>query len=428
MPAGADGSTTTSIKDEKEMIERAVRERINMPEPMAVPKAKDEPQILKVPPIPPDVRARYMADLHNRQRLSPSSLPSICMYTFLNSLHAVNSIRISHDGALVSAAMHDSTVRLYDLRDPSIRFSTNPYANTDEQGGFGMGTKDGLDATTDEGDLVDGLVGYGIIRGSTISNRRFGEENSRLPYSKLVGHSGPVYSTSLSPECQHLLSCSEDGTVRLWNLETKHNLVVYKGHQWPIWDVSFAPVGFYFATASHDGTARLWCTNHVSPLRLFVGHVGDVDVVRFHPNCNYLATASSDSTARLWDVQSGECVRCLVGHDGAVRSLCMDPEGRYMASGGEDGRVIVWDLGSGRMISDQKLHQQPVTALDYSADASIIASGSSDQSIKLIEAKKKRPSQGGTDVLRSFHTKSTPINFLSFTPRNLLLAAGVFNA
>lgn len=101
---------------------------------------------------------------------------------------------------------------------------------------------------------------------------------------KLIGHSGPVYSLSFDPlggsvaPPQHLLSSSQDGTVRLWGLETYKNLVVYKGHTDPVWAVEWGPLGAYFATASRDRTARLWVTDRVTPLRMFAGHLSDVDV------------------------------------------------------------------------------------------------------------------------------------------------------
>lgn len=103
----------------------------------------------------------------------------------------------------------------------------------------------------------------------------------------------------------------------------------------------------------------------------------------------------------------------------------MDPEGRYAATGGEDGKVMIWDLGTGRQVHSYDAHTGPVTSLDYSADGEIVASGSSDYSIQLFEAKKSHATQ---QPIRTFHTKRTPVHYLQFTPRNLLLAGGVFNA
>ena len=54
-------------------------------------------------------------------------------------------------------------------------------------------------------------------------------DDSTAEQSKLLlGHSGPVYGLSFSPDRTMLLSCSEDGTIRLWSLQTWTCLVVYK--------------------------------------------------------------------------------------------------------------------------------------------------------------------------------------------------------
>jgi WD40 repeat protein len=101
---------------------------------------------------------------------------------------------------------------------------------------------------------------------------------------KLVGHSGPVYSLAFDPIAgsayapSHLLSSSQDGTVRLWSTDTFKNLAVYKGHADPVWAVEWGPYGAQFATASRDRTARLWITDRVAPVRMFAGHLSDVDV------------------------------------------------------------------------------------------------------------------------------------------------------
>lgn len=115
----------------------------------------------------------------------------------------------------------------------------------------------------------------------------------------------------------------------------------------------------------------------------------------------------------------------FVGDAGVgVRSLAMDPEGRYCATGAEDGKVRIWDLGTGRQVTSYHAHQQAVTSLEYSADGDILAAGSLDYSITMMEARK--PQIG--EPIRTFKTRRTPVHYLHFTPRNLLLAAGVFNA
>jgi transcription initiation factor TFIID subunit 5 len=110
-------------------------------------------------------------------------------------------------------------------------------------------------------------------------------EDEGLAMRKLVGHSGPVYSLSFDPLSgsggppRALLSSSQDGTVRLWSMDTYTNLVVYRGHGHDaVWDVEWGPMGVYFASASRDRTARLWSSDRVTSLRMYTGHLSDVNV------------------------------------------------------------------------------------------------------------------------------------------------------
>ncbi len=96
---------------------------------------------------------------------------------------------------------------------------------------------------------------------------------------RLIGHSGPVYSTSFNANGSFLLSSSEDCSVRLWDLQQGGVCAVsYQGHSYPVWDVCFSPIDSNFVSAGMDRTVRLWTTNLTFPLRIFAGHFSHVNV------------------------------------------------------------------------------------------------------------------------------------------------------
>mmetsp|Transcript_30904 Transcript_30904/g.60469 ORF Transcript_30904/g.60469 Transcript_30904/m.60469 type:complete len:330 (-) Transcript_30904:147-1136(-) len=319
-------------------------------------------------------------------------MPSVCLYTFLNSEDATSTC-VSSDASMVACGFGSSVIRTWNLTNDNL--DAKPHLKMKNRG-----------------------------QGDGVRNLEIADGNPG--YCKLVGHHGPVFSTAFSHDGDFLLSASQDSTIRLWNTEMALGLACYKGHTRPVWDVSFSPVGYYFATASNDRTARLWCTHKPYPLRIFAGHRNDVECVRFHPNSNVIATGSQDETVRLWDLQTGDAARLFRGHKTSIRSLAMAPNGRLAASGGEDGTIFLWDLPEGKKIASLSgAHKGPILSLDFSDDGGMLASGSMDCTVALWDIKTH---QGLAKPIKCFPTKSIPVSFLRFTPRNLLLASGVYRS
>lgn len=362
-------------------------------------------------------------------------LPSVCMYTFYDAEDGLTCSKVSEDLTLMAAGFEESYVQLWSLKGEPLRELESDFS---------------LSAIRDRRSLNKHRVPY--------------------PHStrKLVGHSAPVYGVAFDPvggsgsSPRHLLSCSADGTSRLWSLDTYAALVAYRGHQYPVWDVAWGPLGTYFATASADRTARLWSAERINPLRIYAGHLSDVDCVRFHPNSLYLATGSSDRSCRLWDVQRGACVRLFVGHQSPISCVRISSDGRYLASasagntmgsfaqaseGGSDAYSIsLWDLASGRRIKKMWGHTATIHEMDFSSDGAVLVTGSADATVRCWDVRSAgqeptpvheqapsfhgdaRDAKASADCVATYYTKSTPVYDIHFSPRNLCLASGVHSA
>lgn len=380
-------------------------------------KQKSDPHAPQLNRMPfPDLRdvdkaerARATRESYKRQTLGPDTLPSVCFYTVMNSTKTVTAIDLCDDSSLLGTGFSDATIKVWSLVPQKLK-SLKPAEVL-------------ADIDRDADDVLHRMM----------------DEHSGETSKFLLGHSGPVYGLSFSPDRAMMLSCSEDGNIRLWSLQTWTCLVCYKGHMYAVWQVKFSPQGYYFASGGHDRTIRLWTTEQSQPVRLFVGHFSDVDCLVFHPNSNYVGSGSSDRSVRLWDCLTGNCVRLMTGHKAAVAVVAFSPDGRFLASGGLDQRVLLWDIAHGHLLGDFSQHTDMLTSLVFSREGNVLVSAAVDNQIVLWDFKKFLEDTNLEEVnvthnpdvateagfrIAVFKSKGTPVLNIHFTRRNMLLAIG----
>ena len=98
-----------------------------------------------------------------------------------------------------------------------------------------------------------------IDRSGAIEAWRLHQPGSR--WQTLEGHEGAVNAIASNNDGSLLLSGSDDGTARLWNLadpEPSDTSIVLRGHKGAVTTVGFGPAGHWLITGSNDNTVRLW--------------------------------------------------------------------------------------------------------------------------------------------------------------------------
>jgi WD40 repeat protein len=164
-----------------------------------------------------------------------------------------------------------------------------------------------------------------------------------------------VYGVNFNPSGPHLAIGSSDGTILVWNLETKQLDKLSKENS-PIYYVSFSPDGKKLAVAMGNDTIGLWDIESQKQLnRLSCGNGKSAFSYLSFSEDGKLAASAIDGTVCLWDLETSK----LLGKGQYQRFLScvsISPDGKKLAcasSKGMEGEVYLLDA------TDENLKMQP---------------------------------------------------------------------
>ena len=164
--------------------------------------------------------------------------------------HTLAVVSVATVGDKIVSGSADSTVRIWDMSTGTELLRMND--------GHHSGTIWSV-ACSPEGGSNEKIVASG--GGQNDKNIRLWDMMSGQHIAKLDGHTDFVNSVAFSPDGMTLVSASDDGTVRLWDLSTRRPVHILKRHSgsrcnW-VNSVAFSSDGKRLVSGGFDG-CRVW--------------------------------------------------------------------------------------------------------------------------------------------------------------------------
>jgi len=155
---------------------------------------------------------------------------------------------------------------------------------------------------------------------------------------ELHGHEGEIRAVVASRDAPLVLSASDDGVVRGWDPE-QHRADVLTHMETAVLALAVTPDGEHMVRGSDDGTVAV---DQAENGRDLGRHSGRVRAVAISDDGRLAVSGSSDGGVAVWDLAGDGAPRALLGHSGAISAVAVTANGRIV-SASQDGTLRVWD-------------------------------------------------------------------------------------
>lgn len=275
------------------------------------------------------------------------ALTGVCSRTIQHTDSQVNRLEITSDKKYLAAAGH-LNVKLYDIQSSNPNPVTSFEGHTSNVTSLAFQVDNKWMVTSSE----DGTVKVWDVRSPSVQRN--------------YKHNCPVNEVVIHPNQGELISCDQDGNVRIWDLgenQCTHQLI--PEDDVPVQSVTAASDGSMLVAGNSKGNCYVWKMHNqrdvtsLQPITKFKAHSKYITRVLLSSDARHLATCSADHTCRVWSVDSNFGIEnTLRGHQRWVWDCAFSADSAYLVTACSDHYVRLWDLATSETVRQYNGHHK----------------------------------------------------------------------
>ncbi|KAF9052685.1 WD40-repeat-containing domain protein [Panaeolus papilionaceus] len=263
----------------------------------------------------------------------------------------VNRLAISHDKRLLAAAIHKK-ICIYDIASAS----SDPVMTFDGH-------------TNNVTSIAFNSEGKWLVSGSEDGTIRIWDLRAGNTVHRTYENGAPVNDVCIHPNQGELISCDQAGSIKQWDLTDNvcsHELT--PAGDIPIRSITLASDGTCLVAGNNQGTCYVWRVNdentnfpRFQAVTRFPAHEKYLTRCLLSPDARYLATCSADTFVKIWSITPSyefKLDKVLVGHQRWVWDCAFSADSAYLVTASSDHTARLWEMASGETVRQYNGHHK----------------------------------------------------------------------
>ncbi|KAG2736746.1 hypothetical protein G9P44_000836 [Scheffersomyces stipitis] len=242
-----------------------------------------------------------------------------------------------------------------------------------------------------------------VASGSGDGVIKYWNMTSRQESVSFRAHYGMVGGLCVTPKQQHMLSCGDDKTIKLWSVKSDEfeagfgDEEVYSNKSMGLVKTFLGEHAFKGLDHHRDddlfvtggATIQLWDMNRSKYISDLSWGADNITTVKFNQTeTSIIASAGSDNSIVLYDVRTNSPIQKVVTSL-RTNAIAWNPmEAFNFASACEDHNGYLWDMRKlDRSLNVYKDHVAAVMDIDFSPTGEEVVTGSYDKTIRIFRAR-----------------------------------------